>query len=235
MIKSTPGPAAPRTRERRDPQATREALLRAGAELFAARGFDGVSVEALAERAGVNKALVSYHFGGKRGLYASVLRETFAEVAERVRRLEAADPAPPEFLRGLIAVFREMAERRRPNFPAMFLREALSHGLEPGVVPHLLSVVGAVRRMVGRGVREGLFRRVDPLEVHLGLIGALVFFFATEPVRREAVAAGDMPLRFPTPEAFARYLETLTLRGLAPESPRRPGRSRRRTVKEPDR
>ena len=231
MIKTLPSPARPRRRERRDPQATREALLRAGAELFAARGFDGVSVGALAERAGVNKALVSYHFGGKRGLYAAVLRETFAEVAERVRELESADPAPPEFLRRLIGVFREMAELRRPNFPAMFLREALSHGLEPDILRHLLSVVETVRRMVARGVRTGQFRRVDPLEVHLGLIGALVFFFATEPVRREVAAARGLPLRFPTPEAFTRYLETLTLRGLAPETPRRPARARRAQAK----
>ena len=234
MIERATGDLPFRSRERRDPRATREALLRAGAELFAAQGFDGVSVESLAQRAGVNKALVSYHFGGKRGLYAAVLRETFAELAERVRQLEAAGPAPPEFLHGLIEIFREVAERRRPNFPAMFLREALSRGLQPEVLPSLLSVIGAVRRMVGRGVREGFFRRVDPLQVHLGLIGALVFFFATEPMRRAVVAAGDLPLRLPTPEAFTRYIEELTLRGLAPETTRRAPRSHRaKRKKEP--
>lgn len=210
------GPTPARKRERRDPRATREALLSAGSELFAAHGYDGVSVETLAERAGVNKALVSYHFGGKRGLYGAILRETFAELAERVAALEAQASSPPEFLRGLIALFRELAEKRRPNFPAIFLREALSRGLEPEMLTAFLSVIGAVRRMVERGVREGHFRRVDPLQVHFGLIGALAFFFATEPMRREVVAHNKLPLRFPTPEAFTRYIEELTLRGLAP-------------------
>lgn len=220
-------PAPVRARERRDPRATREALLSAGAELFAARGFDGVSVEQLAERAGVNKALVSYHFGGKRGLYGSVLSETFAELAERVSALEAREPSPPEFLRGLIALFRELAEKRRPNFPAILLREALSRGLQPELLAAFLSVIGSVRRVVERGVREGHFRRVDPLQVHFGLIGALAFFFATEPMRREAAASGELPVRFPTPEAFTRYVEELTLRGLAPDTPAHGIRRRR--------
>ena len=78
-----------RERERRDPAATRQALLRAAEELFSARGFDGVPIEDIAERAGVNKALISYHFRGKRGLYAAVLESAFAEMAARVESILA--------------------------------------------------------------------------------------------------------------------------------------------------
>jgi len=56
-----------RTR-RRDAAATRDALLAAGTELFAERGYDGVPVWAIAKEAGVNKAMINYHFGGKRKL-----------------------------------------------------------------------------------------------------------------------------------------------------------------------
>jgi hypothetical protein len=99
----------------------------------------------------------------------------------------------------------------------MFLRETLSRGLPEELLPAFLSVIGAVRRTVERGVREGHFRQVDPLHVHFGLIGAIVFFFATEPMRRELAAQKKLPVRFPTPAAFTRYIEDLTLRGLAPE------------------
>ena len=46
-----------RERERRDPEATKQALLEAGSVLFAEHGFDGVSIDDVAGRAGVNKAL----------------------------------------------------------------------------------------------------------------------------------------------------------------------------------
>jgi TetR/AcrR family transcriptional regulator len=209
-----PGPRGHR-RERRDPEATRQALLEAGAHLFPVRGFDGVSVEDLAARAGVNKALISYHFGGKRGLYAAVLESSFAEMAKRLRAVEEAGDAR-EGLRRLFAAF-EALTAERPDFPALFLREAVSKGIDPAVVPHLLEIIGITRRLAQRGHRERVFRHVDPLLFHFGLVGALGFFFATEPARRRA--ARQLPFAMPTPHAFIRHLEEMTLRGLSPEAP----------------
>jgi AcrR family transcriptional regulator len=199
-------------REKRDADATRRALLTAGAELFPERGFDGVSVEDLAQRAGVNKALISYHFGGKRGLYAAVLASGFAAVAERLRGVEDAADAR-EGLHRFFGVFEEMT-RERPDFPVLFLREAVSRGIEPAVVPHLLEIIGTSRHLAERGHREGLFRKVDPLLFHFNLVGSLAFFLATEPARRRA--APHLPFEMPSPSAFLRHLQEMTLRGLDP-------------------
>ena len=211
------GATARREREKRDPEATRQALLQAGAALFSERGFDGVSIEDLAGRAGVNKALISYHFRGKRRLYVAILESAFAAMADRLKEIEAAAPDAREGLRAFLAAFEQMT-RERAGFPTLFLREVLSTGIEPVLAPHLVEIVGVSRRLGERGAREGLFRRVDPVLLHFGLVGALVFFFATEPARRKAEAAGLAPFAMPAPKAFLRYLEELTLRGLAPES-----------------
>jgi TetR/AcrR family transcriptional regulator len=214
-----------REREKRDPEATRQALLRAGVELFSERGFDGVPIEEVADRAGVNKALISYHFRGKRGLYVAILDSAFRAMAERLKAIEAGAPSASEALHGYVRAFEQMT-RERPGFPTLFLREVLCAGIEPALLPHLLEIIGVSRRLAERGAREGLFRRVDPLLMHFGLIGSLVFFFATEPARRKAAAAGDVPFAMPTVDAFLRYLEELTLRGLAPDKP--PSRLRRK-------
>jgi AcrR family transcriptional regulator len=58
----------------------REQLIDTARGLFAARGFDGTSVEEVAARAEVSKPVVYEHFGGKEGLYAVV-------VDREVRRL----------------------------------------------------------------------------------------------------------------------------------------------------
>jgi AcrR family transcriptional regulator len=221
----TTGARARRERERRDPEATRQALTSAGAELFSERGFDGVPIEDLAARAGVNKALVSYHFGGKRRLYVAILESAFAAMAERLKAIEAEAPSAREALHGYVQAFEQMT-RERPGFPTLFMREVLSTGIKPAVLPHLLEIIGVSRRLAERGAREGLFRRVDPLLMHFGLIGSLVFFFATEPARRKAEAQGRVPFAMPDSKAFLLYLEELTLRGLAPEN--RPTRRRRK-------
>jgi TetR/AcrR family transcriptional regulator len=210
-------------REKRDPEATRQALLRAGAELFSERGFDGVPIEEVAARAGVNKALISYHFRGKRGLYVAILESGFTAMRSRLEAIEAQAPSAREALRAFLEAFQQVT-RERPGFPTLFLREVLASGIEPAVLPHLLEIVAVSRRLAERGAREGLFRRVDPLLLHFGLVGALVFFFATEPARRRAEAEGRVPFEMPEPRAFIGYLEQLTLRGLAPERRSRPRR-----------
>lgn len=51
----------------------RQQLLDVGRGLFAARGYDGTSIEEVAARAGVSKPVVYEHFGGKEGLFAVVV------------------------------------------------------------------------------------------------------------------------------------------------------------------
>jgi TetR/AcrR family transcriptional regulator len=207
---------ARRGRERRDPLATKRALVAAGAALFGEKGFEAVPIEDVAARAGVNKALISYHFGGKRGLYAEILANGFREIAARFDAAEAQAPDAAAAVGSLLRAFTGFC-RERPEFPGLFMREVLSAGVEPRVVPHLVAIVGVVRRIAARGEREGVLRPVDPMLLHFGLIGPLVFFAATEPARRRAAARHAFPFPMPEVSEFVAYLEDLTLRGLAPE------------------
>lgn len=58
----------------RDSAATRRALLDAARELFAAAGYVDTTVRAVADRAGVNQALLFRYFGNKEGLFAEAVR-----------------------------------------------------------------------------------------------------------------------------------------------------------------
>ena len=58
-----------------DTSSTKESLLKAAQQLFAEKGFEGVSVREIAEKAGANIALISYHFKNKDGLYKECLKE----------------------------------------------------------------------------------------------------------------------------------------------------------------
>jgi AcrR family transcriptional regulator len=57
-----------------DASTTKQRLLEAAEELFAARGFDGVSVEQITRKAKANRAAVSFHFGGKERLYIEAVK-----------------------------------------------------------------------------------------------------------------------------------------------------------------
>src|SRR5438034_149334 len=211
---------------RRDAAATREALLAAGTDLFAERGYDGVPVSAIAQRARVNKAMINYHFGGKRKLYLAIIGATFSEIVSRVEGLADSPRPAPALLRELIAVVADLSTRRHPHFCTMMLREILAGGkhLEPEVVAKPVRVLAAVQRIVERGVREGAFRPVDPLLTHLSLVGSLVFFFATTRFRERVLAARRPRIEPPAAAAYVKHMQDLLTHGLAAE--RRAGRRR---------
>ncbi|NUR86043.1 MAG: TetR/AcrR family transcriptional regulator [Nonomuraea sp.] len=58
--------------KQRDPERTKARILQAALEEFAAKGFAGARVSEIAARAGSNKQLISYYFGGKEGLYRAL-------------------------------------------------------------------------------------------------------------------------------------------------------------------
>ncbi len=202
---------------------TRYSLLSAAAELFAARGFDGTTVDEIARRAGANKAMVSYHFGGKAGIYEEILATTFAHAAGEVQAiLDEGLPAGETLGRFTRAFLRLVAER--PHFPAIMLREAMSGGrhMTDRVLPHFVGVFLRVRGIIERGIAEGEFRPVDPVLTHLALMGSLLFFPATEPMRERLTRDGKIPIpEFLDAESYVGNLHALLLAGLRanPASP----------------
>ncbi|WP_019930136.1 TetR/AcrR family transcriptional regulator [Nocardia sp. BMG111209] len=73
----------------RDAERTKRCLLDAAFDEFSARGYAGARVGDIATRAGVNKQLITYYFGGKAGLYRA-LQQRWLQ-----RESEFADPDLP--------------------------------------------------------------------------------------------------------------------------------------------
>lgn len=62
-------------RRQHDPERTRRLLLAAAAEEFSRHGYDGARVTRIADAAGVGRQLITYHFGGKKGLYDALTED----------------------------------------------------------------------------------------------------------------------------------------------------------------
>jgi AcrR family transcriptional regulator len=59
---------------------TRERILEAAIEVFAAEGYEGASTRALAAKAGVNQPAIQYHFASKEGLYQAAIQSIAAQI-----------------------------------------------------------------------------------------------------------------------------------------------------------
>lgn len=96
-------------------EGAREAILDAAERLFAARGFNGVTVRHIGEAAGVDPALAHYYFSTKRGIFDAVfVRRAPPLNAERERRLDELEALPQDQVTpaDVIAAFVEPALER---------------------------------------------------------------------------------------------------------------------------
>ncbi|MBI4865655.1 MAG: TetR family transcriptional regulator [Candidatus Wallbacteria bacterium] len=204
------------------PEATRQALHCAATELFAQRGFKGATAELIARKAGVNKSMINYHFRGKKGLYHAVLRGPVEELVAEIERTGLARLEPEEGLGRFVELFTGVVEHH-PRFPGLMLHELLAGGSVaiPEVLGCLRTVVGTVAGLIRKGIRLGRFRPVDPYLTHIGLMGGLLHFFITAPLRGAVLAGFQDAPRDPTASKYAAHVQEMLLRGLAAQSPGR--------------
>ena len=153
---------------------TRERLLVAAAEVFAARGYRGATMREIAERAEANLASAHYHFGSKENLYLEILRRQFDAIE---RRLGGARLRPPDAKEG--AAQREGLERvlaaRVRALLELLLDSSNRHGL---LMQRELSDPSDALRLIVK-------RFVDPLRRDMDrLVAALAPGLAREHVER---------------------------------------------------
>jgi len=201
-----------------DSGATRAAVLAAAATAFSRRGFDGVTVDDIARAAGVNKAMIYYHFEDKLALYKEVVRDMLRSVGTIVAEIADRPVAADQRVAAFIAAFVQMADQR-PWFPPLMLRE-MSEGaprLDPETLTLMKTVFLAFGRILADGRQAGLFRPINPILAYMSIVGPVLLNAARE---RSAARPGrvDLPMFAEVPHAeLVSHMQQAALRLLALE------------------
>jgi AcrR family transcriptional regulator len=156
-------------------QERQASIIAAAASLFAANGFKGTTTREIAKTAGISEALVFKYFPTKRALYAAILAEKapFSELLATVE--EAARKRDDTRVFTMIAGYRI----RRGADPTL-LRLLLFSALEGHEISDMFFrnqhrvFYDYLAGYIGRRIREGAFRRVDPLLAARAFIGMVV-------------------------------------------------------------
>ncbi len=181
---------------------TKLRLLEAAGEEFASKGFDGATIRAICDRAGMNLAAVNYHFGDKENLYEQAV--VHAHRCDMTLLVEPeADETPESALRDHISKFLEhvVALERATWQQVLMLREMVN----PTRASETL-VREAIRPRFERLCR--ILRRLCP-EADERRIQALAFSVVGQCLHYKL--APSISMRLIGPDAFARLdLEYLT-------------------------
>jgi TetR/AcrR family transcriptional regulator len=198
-------------------------ILDAAAVEFSERGYAGARVDRIARRAGVNKAMLYYHFGSKQSLYRILLRQIFSRAADRLQPIAAAElPAEDKIIRLIGAIAAFTAEHA--FFPAIMLREVADGGvhLDRETLKVLARVPMAVGIVVQQGVADGSLRNVHPMTAYFSMLAPIVFFLAGEPIRKQLAARHLVNVASLTPEVFVDELQQIVRLAFAVRGTPRP-------------
>lgn len=149
---------------------TERLILDAAEEVFARLGYSGARTQAIADTAGVTKAMIHYYFDSKEKLYRAVLDRILFELIKLVQEVTASDTTRVEQLDLFVRGFFDYVARH-PHFSRLTF---LTSGDEKRYFDNI--VTGFFRPLWGRGVRfieagieEGVFRRVDASHLLLSI------------------------------------------------------------------
>jgi TetR/AcrR family transcriptional regulator len=171
--------------QRRDPAATQRKLLTAARREFAQIGLAGARVDEIAARAGVNKQLVYHYFGDKDALYLAVLEWVYEEIREQEHKLNLEGLPPEQAIRKLIeSSFDHLAAH--PDFIVLLNDENRGGARHVRGSKRLAAMhsplVSMISKILGDGVRSGIFRRgINPVHLYISIAGLSYFFFSNAP------------------------------------------------------
>jgi TetR/AcrR family transcriptional regulator len=176
-------PARPSRKTPAATPTTRAAIFHAAATLFSARGLAAVSMDDIAAHAGVNKAMIYYHFADKLALYRAAVMDMLTAAAATVTEIAASAAPPSEKLDRFVENFVRLAEAR-PWFPTLMLRETAegAPNLDLDTLAHIRTVFLAFGRILAEGEATGAFRKVNPILAYTSVIGPLIMNAARERV-----------------------------------------------------
>lgn len=160
-------------------EATKQDILDAATEEFAAHGLSGARVDAISERTKTSKRMIYYYFGGKLGLYRSVLARSYADIREAETDLGLETLDPREAIRRLIETTFDY-DNGHPDFIRLVSIENIHRAKNLAKVPLIketgLKAIATIGGILDRGKATGVFREdIAPLDLHL-LISSFCFF-----------------------------------------------------------
>lgn len=157
--------------------AGKEKILESALAEFADRGFDGARVDRIANEAGVNKALIYYHFKSKEELYAATMNHLFAKAAPK----HIEFPAELNVRQKMLLVTRHFLVFLHEN--PLFVRimdQAVYRGKE--IFERLYEqnlFFQLTMALYEEGVVKGEVRLVDsPVDYLISILGASYFYYS---------------------------------------------------------
>ncbi len=184
---------APREKTRESNKLRAQQLLEAAEALLAEEGYEGLTAQAVARRAGVNKALVFYYWGSTAELFERVLERYYARHKQALVEAYAGEGTLAERVHPILDAYLDYMEANR-NYVRLVQHQVSGHGPHlPTVQRHLVELMRLTVQLL-----SGVAPEAGPTaarHLHLSLSALVINYFTYAPALGEAW--GEDPLSPP--------------------------------------
>lgn len=162
---------------------TEERIYAAARQIFHEKGFDGARMQEIADRAGINKALLHYYFRNKDQLFEKVFQAAIAEVFPKVLSSLTAEAPLRERVEKFVAAYIDTL-KANPFVPGFVLHE-LSKNPErvQTFIPSLVKpVLQTLTKDIQAAMADGGLPVMDPKQFLLNVMSLCIFPFVAKPL-----------------------------------------------------
>jgi len=193
----------------------RKRILDASIKLFAELGYERTSIDLICKEAKVNRAMVSYYYGGKLTLFREIIENSTYEFLRKLREKVYNEKSAKQRLRVFIKLYIER------NFQETLVTEIIVREVGSNLAnssdfltPHFLQVIAVLTDVIQEGTETGTFNNtIAPIVMASYVFSALNSYFV---LHRLIQQAGSAPLIDPDHRnLIAEQLYKLILKGIS--------------------
>jgi AcrR family transcriptional regulator len=161
---------------------TQEKILDAAKEIFIKKGMYGARMQEIADRAGINKALLHYYFRSKNKLFDAIFEEAFQDFLPKAFAVLEGDKPLEDKIRAFVANYIDILSRN-PFLPIFIINEVNQNPDRLGRIVNMMSVIrSTIADQVQEKVAAGEYRQIEPVQLFSSIVSLTIFPFLAKPI-----------------------------------------------------
>ncbi|RKY60681.1 MAG: TetR family transcriptional regulator [Candidatus Neomarinimicrobiota bacterium] len=166
---------------------TEKKIIGAAMEVFYEKGRHGAKMQEIADRAGINKAMLHYYFRNKENLYRTIFKTAFSGIFNRLEKAVDFNAGFDIQMKQIIGCYIDMLEKN-PKLPLFIIRELGEGGaIARSVVREYfdsgrLQLPHYLQKSVMNAIKSGEIVPIDLRQFMITIIGSSLIFFVAEPI-----------------------------------------------------
>lgn len=178
--------------------ANEERILEIAAAVFREKGKEGAKMQEIADRAGINKALLHYYFRSKDLLFEKVFIQSTQVFFGQLTAIINGDKPLFEIITELCNAYMDMSANN-PHFPvfmigemnrnpALFIKKMFSHNSSK-------PEYAKFKKLVEREIKLGQIRKVNPVQIIINILGLCIFPAVSKPMLQSTLGLSEKEFR----------------------------------------